>query len=449
MKLLDVVDNYLGQEFTETFPRSVMVAVSGGADSMALLHVFSELKSRLKFKIYVLHLNHQLQDKAPAAEQLVESFCCRNGIDFVGGAVLDPARFSETRRGLEAEARAARYDWFERVAGSLGCEHLFLAHHRDDQVETVLLNIGRGCGLDGLEGMREVTRFGENLFLHRPLLAIQRAEIMKYIQDNEIPFVRDPSNENLDYARNRIRHRLLPQWEKAQPDPQRAVYGLSQRARRENDFWRDYLAANFDYREKKEEVRIRTGVYLKQHRAARLRFLHFTVRRLAGSIRGFGETNFFQIDSLFTAQSGKRLDLPGNLKAIKEYEWLAIYKKLPELKPEKIKRVPVELSWGGGSVKIMRTYPENAGIHYVSFLNYLPASDFIIRSWQPGDCLRGAKEDKLKELFEQHRVPYRARRRWPLLVEDGGVFAVPGFFPSGGKTAKIVVSFQTEEACFY
>jgi tRNA(Ile)-lysidine synthetase-like protein len=309
--------------------------------------------------------------------------------------------------------------------------------------------MGRGCGIDGLEGMRERSVTASGLSLHRPLLKLSRSKLEKYCQQKNISFVQDPSNEDVSRARNRLRHRVLPEWEKAQPDPRRAISRLSRIVQRENDFWPGYFRDNFSFVEEEKEIRITVSEYSDEHVAGRLRFLHFIISRLAGDVNGWSERNFMQLDALFRSESGKKLSLPSGLKAIKEYDLVAVYYEMPELKPEKVKKTPFELSWGAGKLKIMPTYPRNTGIHYISFLNYVPRGEFIVRPWRAGDRLVGKKKEKLKDLFESRRVPYRARRRWPLLLENGEVFAVPGFYPGAQEDKKAIVSFQTEEACFY
>jgi tRNA(Ile)-lysidine synthase len=418
MGTIELVDEYLSDEFPQGIPSALMVGVSGGADSMALLHLLSELSARYEFKLYVLHLNHKLQEKALAGEELVRVASRRLGVEFIGASVFFSEKLYETRRGLEAEARDLRYGWFKKVAECLGACDLFLAHHCDDQVETVLLNMGRGCGIDGLEGMRERSVTASGLSLHRPLLKLSRSKLEKYCQQKNISFVQDPSNEDVSRARNRLRHRVLPEWEKAQPDPRRAISRLSRIVQRENDFWPGYFRDNFSFVEEEKEIRITVSEYSDEHVAGRLRFLHFIISRLAGDVNGWSERNFMQLDALFRSESGKKLSLPSGLKAIKEYDLVAVYYEMPELKPEKVKKTPFELSWGAGKLKIMPTYPRNTGIHYISFLNYVPRGEFIVRPW-------------------------------PLLLENGEVFAVPGFYPGAQEDKKAIVSFQTEEACFY
>ncbi len=449
METIELVDEYLSDKFPQGIPTALMVGVSGGADSMSLLHLLAELRGQYDFKLYVLHLNHKLQEKARAGEELVRAASRRLGAEFIGASVFFSEKLYETRRGLEAEARDLRYGWFEKAAECLGICDLFLAHHCDDQVETVLLNMGRGCGIAGLEGMRKQSLTASGLSLHRPLLPISRSELEKYCRQQNIFFVQDPSNEDVSRARNRLRHRVLPEWEKAQPDPRRAIFRLSRIVQRENDFWPGYFEDNFTFFEEKKEIRIPVSAYNDEHEAARLRFLHFIISRLAGDVNGWSERNFIQLDALFRGDSGKKLSLPSGLKAIKEYDLVAIYYELPQLKPEKVKKTPCELNWGAGKLKIIPTYPQNTGIHYVSFLNYVPRGEFTVRPWRPGDRLAGEKKEKLKDLFESRRVPYRARRRWPLLVENGEVFAVPGFYPVVEGEKKAIVSFQTEETCFY
>jgi tRNA(Ile)-lysidine synthase len=182
-----------------------MVGVSGGADSMALLAALHEAGFA---NLFVCHFSHGLRPGSSRAEAgLVRRFAERCGAAFLHGRG-NPRRFG---RGLgkEAAARAQRLEFFKRCAARSGCPRVLLAHHLDDQAETVLLNLCRGAGRAGLAAMLPESVHG-SLVVLRPLLEVRRAELRAYVEEKRIAFAEDPSNASLEPTRNKVRHRLLP-----------------------------------------------------------------------------------------------------------------------------------------------------------------------------------------------------------------------------------------------
>jgi tRNA(Ile)-lysidine synthase len=192
-----------------------LIGVSGGRDSVALLHWLTNLGY---MKLIVCHLNHQLRGRSSAADaRFVEKLAGRYGLDFEVGAANVHALAKKKRMSIEAAAREARYSFFAKVAKRRRCRTIFLAHHADDLVETFLINLFRGAGITGLAAMREVsTRHIDNLDVTvvRPFLGIWRKEIDIYVRDHRVKFREDASNKELNPLRNRIRHRVVPFLEK-------------------------------------------------------------------------------------------------------------------------------------------------------------------------------------------------------------------------------------------
>lgn len=202
----------------QQFPpnRSYLVGVSGGRDSIALLHMLVAAGYR---RLIVCHLDHQLRGRASKAdarfvERLAARLHCRFELEGTDVAAL--AR--ESRQSIETAGRMARYEFFARVARRRRCRALFLGHHADDLVETFLMNLFRGSGPAGFGGMRETSSrrvSGTELQIVRPLLGVWREEIDQYVKARRLKYRDDVSNESLGPARNRVRRRLIPYIEKA------------------------------------------------------------------------------------------------------------------------------------------------------------------------------------------------------------------------------------------
>jgi len=199
------------------FPRDAryLIGVSGGRDSIALLHWLVNLGYN---KLIVCHLNHQLRGQSSAADaRFVQKLAAKYRVGFELGAANVRALARKKKMSLETAAREARYSFFARAAKRRRCHKIFLAHHADDLVETFLLNLIRGAGLTGLGGMRDVSSrqiHGVDLTILRPLLSIWRSDIDKYVRECRLRFREDATNKNLAPTRNRIRNRIIPYLEK-------------------------------------------------------------------------------------------------------------------------------------------------------------------------------------------------------------------------------------------
>lgn len=208
-RVADCLDEW-GRSGTLADTATLVVGVSGGADSLALLHVLREVWSGER--LVVAHLNHGWRATAVLDAQFVAQTAADWGLPCVVEAVDTPTLAQQAGLSLEEAGRVARYRFFARVATEWGATAVAVAHTADDQVETVLLNLLRGSGLAGLSGMSAISSLPEapHISLLRPLLTISRADVEAYCHEQRLTPIKDPSNEDLRYRRNRIRHHLLP-----------------------------------------------------------------------------------------------------------------------------------------------------------------------------------------------------------------------------------------------
>ena len=195
--------------------RRYLIGVSGGRDSVALLHSLVGLGFK---KLIVCHLDHQLRVRSAKADaKFVEKIATKYDLDFEGAATNVRALAAKKKMSIETAGRDARYKFFAQIAKRRRCREIFLAHHADDLVETFLINLFRGAGNLGLSGMREIAtrRIDEvDLTVIRPLLGLGRVEIDQYLREHRLKFREDVSNLDLAPLRNRLRHRVIPYLEK-------------------------------------------------------------------------------------------------------------------------------------------------------------------------------------------------------------------------------------------
>ena len=192
-----------------------LIAVSGGRDSVSLLHWLVELGYR---KLHVCHLDHQLRGRSSHTDaRFVEDLATQYEVGFEPGLANVRALAKSKHMSIETAAREARYAFFAEIARRRNCRTIFVAHQADDLVETFLINLFRGTGSAGLSAMRDVSTRqigGTDLTIVRPFLCVWREEIDDYIREHRLRFRQDATNENLTPLRNRLRHKILPYLEK-------------------------------------------------------------------------------------------------------------------------------------------------------------------------------------------------------------------------------------------
>ncbi len=300
--------------------RAVVVGVSGGADSIALLHLLTILCAELRLTLYPAHLDHGLRPDSAAEAQAV----ARN-VDLLGFQ-LDIARADVLARiqrdglSVEAAARECRYTFLAEYARSLQAV-VAVGHNEDDQAETVLLNLARGTGISGLTGMRGVAPLlgAADVTLVRPLLNVPADEIRAYCLRNGLPVVEDPSNETDGYRRNLVRHRVLPVLREVNSQAVAHVAATAATLR-EDEAALDQVAARA-YGAAAQQlvgaVLLSAARLLEEPVAIRVRALRLAIRHVAGSTEGITRKHIaFLIEMLASARAGRETQLPHGTSAV-------------------------------------------------------------------------------------------------------------------------------------
>ena len=220
---------------------SILVGLSGGKDSVALLHILNTYAKSVGCKLYAAHVNHGIRTDAYGNEALRdESFCrelcCRLGIPLFIKKLDIPALSKETKTSLEGCARDERYKFFSCVMKENGIKLLALAHNANDNLETQIFNLCRGSSVVGIEGIKKVRKMDGELLVVRPILMAGEDEIIEYCKSNSLEFMIDSTNFELDAMRNKIRHKIIPELEALFPKATRSSGRLSALASEQNDF---------------------------------------------------------------------------------------------------------------------------------------------------------------------------------------------------------------------
>ena len=297
---------------------TVCAAVSGGADSVCLLFLLAAYRRRRQFTLRAVHVEHGIRGEESLEDaRFVEALCASLEIPLLVQHVQAVRYADEQRLSLEEAARNLRYQVFAGLTDRKHSVRIALAHHREDQAETVLFNLVRGTGLQGLGGMRPV----RDVYI-RPLLETGREEIRAYLRSGGYTWREDPSNEDTAYTRNMIRHRILPlltenvNLQAASHICEAAGYAADAAAyldRQAQRFAKQHM------REKDGRVILETDPLRKEERIIREYVLRLAVAAARGGtgLKDIGAVHIRDLDALVFKPRGKHLDLPGYLKALR------------------------------------------------------------------------------------------------------------------------------------
>jgi tRNA(Ile)-lysidine synthase len=427
----------------------VIAAVSGGPDSMALLAVLHLLSREFDIRLVVAHLNHGLRPEAPQEALLVNRYAESWGCPFVTECIDVAGLSRQSGKSLEEAGREARYAFLDRTARIYGARKIALGHHRQDQAETVLMNLMRGSGLEGLRGM---TPLREGRYM-RPLLFIDRAEIVVFLRERGIDFIIDSSNDDPFYLRNRIRGRLLPSLrETFNPNIDKGLSHLAEIVRLENDFMEslvDRTLAQWEVGLSGPSIVLPVTDWRGLPEALQNRMIKRLLETLAPHGRGIAFTHIMAVRKLLI-QGGPAgsLSLPFSIGVKREYGKLLIFRRDRSSRGDEASahipdftypvEVPGEVHIAETGVTIRLTL-ENRGLSSlgdvmgnptIALLDYDRIQfPLIIRNIRAGDRIQplGMKgRKKVKAWFIDEKIPRDLRRSTPLLVDRRSVLWIGG-----------------------
>jgi tRNA(Ile)-lysidine synthase len=436
----------------------VLVGVSGGADSLFLL----DLLSRSNYPFIVAHFNHQLRPEAEHDAQFVESISGRLGIPFVLGKE-DVVEFAE-RAGLSIEeaARHLRYSFLFENAKQVGAQAVLVAHHADDQIETVLMHFLRGSGLAGLRGMQFWSLpnpWSDEIPLARPLLEFWREEIDAYIQDHKLEPIEDKTNRDTTIFRNRLRHELIPSLTHYNPGIRKVLYRMSQVLDADYEILEGIVDSAW------QEICQDQGPGYTSFRFAALRAQPVGIQRylirkgINFLLPGLRDIDFHTVDRALdfikVPTHSKRMELAAGLYILLEDELLWLANDTAVLPDHSWPQLPlndnncIELSLGRtGNLLLGQGWRIDVDLQKTSrdfYRQTLENSDMFqawvniervqfpltVRCRRPGDRFYPAgmagRSVKLSDFMINVKIPERARARWPLVYSGSELMWVPGY----------------------
>lgn len=413
---------------------TVLCAVSGGVDSMCLLHMLWTEQDAGGWQVAAAHYNHQLRGaESDRDAAFVQSWCRERDIPCYLGTGDIAAAARQTGQGIEETARRLRYAFLAETAERIGAARVATAHNADDNGETLLLHLVRGSGLQGLTGIPP-RRGG----LIRPLLTTTRADIERYLSEHGVPHVEDSTNTDTAYSRNFLRHEVMPRLRQLNPSLTAALSSAAQSLRADNDYLNAQAAmAAAAARWAGEDVVIRARVLADLPAALALRVVQKLVDQMGS---GTVLSRVHREGVLQLARSGDpagRLDLPGGLTAQRVYEDLLLTTGRDPLPPlaERLLPLPgqVVLEEIGATLSAEADFAQTSHLPDTFYLSCEKiGGKLTIRSRRVGDtlALAGREGSKtLKKWFIEEKIPRRVRERVPVLDVGGAVAAVAGLGP--------------------
>ncbi|MFN8373252.1 MAG: tRNA lysidine(34) synthetase TilS [Anaerolineae bacterium] len=428
---------------------TVLVGVSGGADSLALLHVLRSLQAELACHLHVATLDHGLRGDASAQDvNFVVKICEQWGIPVTADKVDVAALAQQSRRGIEAEARRARYLFYSGVVQQLMAEpqpkadHVVvaLAHHANDQAETLLMRLVRGTGTHGLQGIAPKMLYHEGVVpftVVRPLLGITRSQIETYCQEQRLQPRHDATNDDTDYTRNYLRHEILPRLETINPQVVSALNRLGETAAVEEDFLTE-MFQEFVLRQavvKDGWVRYPRERFTTLHPYLQRRFVRWAAGQLGRSEDLSYERILAAVDIGLSGQVGSVAELPNRIQLRVDYVYVVIEAKdaLPQavdvLRMDAGSELPVSIP---GRVEIpnyrwsLTTSLESDT--YQARVAVPEGANVILRTRRTGERFAplglNGHTQKLSEWMVDHKIPRAVRDYVPLLVVDGQIAAI-------------------------
>ncbi len=431
----------------------VCTAVSGGADSVALLRVLLELRDELGIVLSLAHFNHLLRgDDSEADEAFVADLATHHGLECFSGRGSVSEYALERKLSLEVGARELRYRWLVQVAGSEKLDAIATGHTLDDQAETVLMKFLRGAGTRGLAGIYPEIKFrgpsgarASDSLQHprivRPLLGISRAEVEAYLTSIGQAWREDESNLDPHFTRNRVRHELLPLLERDyNPNIRMGLSEAAEVARGEEEYWEPLVERELHERIQKPGSTLQLEDFVRLPLALQRRTLE-AFRREDGNCRRASSTS----RSCLRCAAGAiaRTKLPGGWVAVRVGNSL-------ELQPPEAGRVPASLPDYRYVLPIPGEVPiaelgltlralivPNSFARAATDTDLLAADlvgpELTVRNWLPGDRFCPAHSrfpEKLKRLFAEKRIPAEQRAAWPVILDGGNIVWARGFPPA-------------------
>lgn len=425
--------------------QGVLVALSGGPDSVALVRLLHRLAPRWKLRLAAVHFNYGLRGAESDADQAFVTSLCES-LDIPLQCVPLDVRTRPRRVSVQAQARTLRYQAMRRVAEACGADRIALGHTADDQAETVVLWMLRGAGLAGLGGM-PAAREGQFI---RPLYDLRRRDLVAWLGEVEQPYRVDSTNGKPLYLRNRIRQELMPVLGRIAPSAIEALCRLADLCREDETYLESQVAATLGaivHADGQGGWTLERGVLRSLPLAMQRRVLREIVRRCDSMRRPPGVVTVDALRRMLRADvvagahvfRGGVASVAGDTLGVRPSGQVAHAGETEDAAREVVVAIPSEIEWAGTGQRIrVQLWPVEAVPQPEARSEWRMVLDadrvgsaLAVRAWRSGDRLRpsgmGGRSKKLQDLFVDMKVPKAMRQRIPVLVSSQGIVGVLGY----------------------
>lgn len=416
MKLVDQIR----EQLAPYRGKRLLVAVSGGLDSVALLDLLLAVRDELRLRLVVAHVNHGLRRGATMDASFVRDLATSHSLPYVSTRLqLAPGG------NVEARAREARYAWLEQARRKRRAAFIVTAHQADDQVETLFLNLTRGSGMTGLSGMEVASGH-----LLRPLLDVPRRELTRYVRKQKLSYRLDPTNRSLQIARNRIRRQVITSLQRINPQLVETVSQSMRVLADEHQVLRQLATRELD-RISKQTTKDGLVVSVSRIRLLRRGLRHLIwregIRRLCGDLTGWRLRHIENLDDLLIRQTGSQLHLPRDVVAERSYDTVTLRQRREPVPPPKrvTLSIPGATRFGDRQLRArrLRKRVDTTSRSAIVVDTVAVGDRLLVRSPKVGDRFWPAGMDGRKlvsDLLTDAKVP-RDERAWvPVLTTPSG-----------------------------
>lgn len=288
----------------------IVLGVSGGPDSLFMLDILNKLKEKLQIEIVVAHVNHMIREEANEEEEFVKEFCKKIEVEFYSKRIEVEKYANNNKIGLEEAGRKIRYEFFDEVASRTNSNKIAIAHNKNDKVETILMNLLRGSGVTGLQGIQPIK---DNKII-RPIIEIERQEIEKYCEENKLEPKIDISNFDNTYTRNKIRNVVIPYIKKEfNPNFIETITRLSEVITEENKFLKNITEQRYSeilIGEEHNQITLDLKKFNREENVIKNRLILYTVSQLKGNTQGLEKIHIQDIIKLCSNNIGNKFLTP-------------------------------------------------------------------------------------------------------------------------------------------
>jgi tRNA(Ile)-lysidine synthase len=398
------------------------VGVSGGSDSMALVHYLSTLQDELDCEIVAIHVDHSIREESREEADFVIRKCKEMGIRAYKFKIDAPKLAKERNESLETAARTGRYEVFESLIKRDVIDVVALAHHQSDQVETILMHIFRGSGVAGARGMEPIR---DKKYI-RPMLNTTKKAIIDYVNYNGIDYVTDQSNFDNAYNRNYLRNKLMPEILERWPGAEQAIINFGKAVTEDDNYINTHIHDDaVIYENKKAFIPVS---YLMYHSSVASRMIIKSLKKI-GLVKDFEKKHIDMIKELAHGTNGQKIALPCNVTAIKEYDYVTLLNTTKE-----VVKFDAEFKCGDFEVptlgrlvvKRVKDFTPERAVLFIDYRKVPKTARWRFR--QDGDVFTkfGGGTKKLASYLIDRKVPARLRNYLPVLADGNEILVVAG-----------------------